>query len=175
VTGDGLRSIGALAAAENRKRLDGPSVTALSPLMLDRDATLYLKAQGLTYRSVPAAGETVIVKRAVNQNSRTENHVIRNEVHPATVMACARLVARLGVRLAGVDIIAHDISKPLDRANGVIGEINTTPGLHHHDLVATPHEGLSPGAMLAEHLLTQDCAWPARDNGSNVQLRVAAG
>lgn len=175
VTGDGLRTIAALVDAENRKRLDSSSVTALSPLMLDRDAKLYLKAQGLTHRSVPAAGETVIVKRAVNQNSRDENHVIRGDVHPATVVACARLTARLGVRLAGVDIIAHDIAKPLSRANGMIGEINTTPGLHHHDLVANPHDGLSPGAVLAEHLLAQDCAWPVKDKGSTVQLRVAAG
>ena len=112
VTGDGRKTIQALVNEENRKRLAGTGFTALSPLELDRDAMLYLAAQKLSPRAVPTPAETVVVKRAVNQNSAAENHVVRTMVHPATVALCARLVTRLGVRLAGVDIIAHDISAP---------------------------------------------------------------
>lgn len=170
VTGDGLRSIRALVDAENRKRLKGAPFTALSPLNLDRDAMLYLAAQGLSPRSVPARDEAVIVKRACNENSRSENHVVRNDVHPATAAACSRLVRQLGVSFAGVDIIARDIARPLTPENGLIGEINTTPGLHHHQLVANPQDGPSVAAIVTEHLFQIS----SRAGGTGTLLHVAA-
>ncbi|MGH6820227.1 MAG: hypothetical protein ACREDU_05125, partial [Methylocella sp.] len=69
VTGDGKRSIRALVRAENQRRLAGQPFTALSPLRLDRDALSYLAAQDLTPRSKLGPGETIVVKRAVNQNT----------------------------------------------------------------------------------------------------------
>jgi cyanophycin synthetase len=33
---------------------------------------------------------------------------------------------------AGIDIITLDPSVPLSESGGVINEVNTTPGLHHH-------------------------------------------
>lgn len=148
IVGDGRHSIKQLVADENRRRLEGRPFVALSPLKLDRDAISYLDAQDLHVRSVPAAGETIVVKRAVNENASDGNHVVRDDVHPVTIETCARLVTNLGVRLAGIDIIARDIAKPLTRTNGMIGEINTTPGLHHHDLTTVPRQGLSIAAEI---------------------------
>lgn len=174
VTGDGRHSIADLVAAENRQRLLLRPVTALSPLRLDRDAWLYLAAQDLLPRSVPAKGETIIVKRAVNENTLTENVVVRNSVHAETIVNCARLVRALGVRFAGIDILARDIARPLTRDNGLIGEVNTTPGLHHHDLVANRQPGPSVAAVLVEHLFTLagQSAW--RETQSLAHLRMAA-
>ncbi len=152
LVGDGRGTIRSLVRAENRKRLNERPLTALSPLRLDRDALNYLAAQGLTPRSRPGAGESIIIKRAVNQNSAADNHAVTHRVHPATVAICAKLVTNLGVRLAGIDILARDIAKPLVRENGLIGEINTTPGLHHHELVAGRSDGHAVAAALLEHL-----------------------
>lgn len=174
LTGDGKRSIARLAAEENRRRLIGQPFTALSPLVIDRDARLYLAAQGLSARSVPAGGEVVVVKRASNQNNASENHVVRHEVHPATAAACARLVTNLGVTLAGIDIIARDIAKPLANGNGLIGEVNTTPGLHHHHLVANPAGGASVGAVLSEYLFARNKI-VSPEAGQAGHLRIAAG
>ena len=173
LTGDGRRSIARLVDDENRRRLSGFPFRALSPLTLDRDARLYLAAQDLNPRSVPQAGETVIVKRAVNENSFAENVVVRDSVHPATLAACARLAAALGVRFAGIDILARDIALPLRRDNGLIGEINTTPGLHHHDLVANPQSGQSVAAILTEHLFMLGGA-AARNSSSPLKNMAAA-
>jgi cyanophycin synthetase len=151
--GDGKRTIRALVNAENHRRLTQRPFTALSPLRLDQDALNYLRAQGLTPQSCPEAGETVIIKRAVNQNGAADNHAVTHLVHPLTAAVCARLVTNLGVRLAGIDILARDISRPLLRENGVIGEINTTPGLHHHSLAAErPEGGSSPRTPLSNPL-----------------------
>ncbi|MGH6908261.1 MAG: hypothetical protein ACREDX_10445, partial [Aestuariivirga sp.] len=130
LVGDGKSSVRALVAAENRRRLSKRPFSALSPLTLDRDARGYLEAQGLTPHHRPGLGETLVLKRAVNQNSACDNHAVTHLVHPATAAACTRLLANFGVRLAGIDILARDIARPLTQENGLIGEINTTPGLH---------------------------------------------
>lgn len=152
VVGDGASTIRTLVRAENTRRLGERPFTALSPLRLDRDALNYLAAQGLTPRSRPGAGETIIVKRAVNQNAARDNHAVTHLVHPITEAACARLATNLGVRFAGIDVLARDIAKPLTRENGLIGEINTTPGLHHHHLVAARSNDRPVAAALLEHL-----------------------
>lgn len=152
IVGDGLRTISALIGAENEDRLKGAPFRALSPIRIDRECSGYLAAQGLSPRSVPMAGESVILKRAVNENASAENHSLMEKVNPATVAACAALAGNLGVRLAGVDIIARNIAHPLDRANGIVGEINTTPGLHHHDLVSEKAPGRSPLATLLQEM-----------------------
>ncbi|MBC8035862.1 MAG: cyanophycin synthetase [Rhizobiales bacterium] len=177
LVGDGKNTIGALVRAENRKRLSQRPFEALSPLWLDRDALNYLAAQGLTPRSRPVAGETIIVKRAVNQNAASDNHAVTHLVYPATVTSCARLVNNLGVRFAGIDILARDIARPLVRENGLIGEINTTPGLHHHDLVAGRCRGQPVAAELLEHLFQTRSGIVITSQQSNhpLQLRKVAG
>ena len=152
IVGDGSKSIAKLVQIENTARLKVRPFTALSPIRIDRECTAYLKAQGLTPQSIPEAGQLVILKRAVNENASAQNHALRAHVHPATINTCARLTQNLGVRLAGIDIIARDISLPLTRTNGYIGEVNTTPGLHHHDLVAVKPGGRSIAADLVEHM-----------------------
>ena len=169
VTGDGHHNIAKLVADENRKRLSALPFSALSPLAIDRDSRLYLAAQHLTPRSVPAMGETIIVKRAVNQNNAAENVVVRDSVHPSTIASGARLCAALGVRFAGIDILARDIALPLTRDNGLIGEVNTTPGLHHHHLVANAEPGLSVAGQVAEHLLSL-----AGEQSTSPRLNMAA-
>ncbi len=173
ITGDGLRSIRALVAEENARRLAGHPFTALSPIRIDREAKAYLAAQGLKPSSVPEKGETVIVKRAINENHRGQNHSLGPAVHPATIAQCAKLAQNLGVRLAGFDIIARDISAPLSPANGLIGEINTTPGLHHHDLVAEPASGPSVGARLIDRMFETAAGTMTIGQAPRPVLRIA--
>ena len=177
VTGDGQRSIATLMRDETGRRLAGAPFTALSPLRLDCDAAGYLAAQGLTGRSVPDAGQTVIVKRAANENSAAENVVVTADVHPTTIATCARLAVNLGVRLAGIDIIARDIAKPLGPGNGLIGEINTTPGLHHHDLTSSPRSEPSVAARIVNHMFETGSGVIASPSAGRPapRLRVAAG
>lgn len=154
LTGDGRRSIAALARAETAARLQARPTIAMSPLHLDRDARAYLKAQELAPRSILGPGQRIVVKRAVNQNSAAENHVVMTTVHPSTVALCSKLAKDLSIRFAGFDIIARDIARPLAPANGLIGEINTTPALHHHELVASPRAPGWVAAQILDHLFS---------------------
>jgi cyanophycin synthetase len=56
------------------------------------------------------------------------------------------------IELLGLDLICSDISIPLGESGGAINEINTTPGLHHHDLVARQTKKYHIGSQILEHL-----------------------
>jgi len=135
IIGDGRSTIRKLVSLENKKRLSGDPVTALSPLKIDRDCQNKLRQLGLRPGSRLKAGQVVALKRAVNENCSLKNYSVRDQVHPQTVQAGERLARDFGVKFAGLDVICKDISKPLETANGTFGEVNTTPGIHHHYLV----------------------------------------
>jgi D-alanine-D-alanine ligase-like ATP-grasp enzyme len=127
VEGDGRSSVGALIAAENERRAKEPGGHLLD-VDVDLDCALTLRDAGLSLRSVPAAGQRVQVKRAVNQNARPENDVLQPVPQHLAALAC-QAAAAVGLRLAGVDLVTSD-----DRT--VVLEVNGTPGLNHHELVA---------------------------------------
>lgn len=155
VTGDGRHSIRSLVRQENLRRLTG-DIVALSPLEIDCDAHNYLAFKGLRAGSIPEAGKTIIVKQAVNENAAEQNHCIKDEVHPHTIALGQRLLADLGVRFAGLDVICQDISCPLTPDNGCINEINTTPGIHHHYLISSPGEGTPVAELVLRHLFENE-------------------
>ena len=149
---DGTSSISALVAAENEKRLSQRPITALSPLMIDQDALRHLGTQGLKPNSTVPAGERIVVKRAVNENADRENHMVTPEVHPEIVAAGATLVTDLGVRFAGLDLIADDISAPLSESGAQFHEVNVGPGIHHHYLVADRAGGTPVATRILQYL-----------------------
>lgn len=150
VTGDGAHTVKQLIERENQRRLAAPPYCSLSPLVIDQDARHWLAERGLSLAARPEAGTRVQVKRAVNENARAQQHGVLDKVHPETAAAGARLARDLGVMFAGVDVHCRDIAKPLDAANGLITEINTTPGIHHHYLVRDPGRA----APVAEQVLS---------------------
>lgn len=152
VIGDGRRSIKQLITAETARRLKQWPASALSPLQIDGDCLNFLAIQGLSIANIPKAGEKIAVKRAVNENAHWQNHCVKDEVHPNTVALGSRVTKNLGVQFAGIDIICADISRPLAETDGRIGEINTTPGLHHHYLVAEPAKATPVAEILLDHM-----------------------
>jgi len=140
VAGDGRSSIAHLCVAETEARLCAEPPTSLHPLELDLDARFHLAALGHRPASVPGKGEAVVVKRVSNQNARADNHVVFDSVHPTIAARGAEMVNYLGLDLAGVDVIAPSVSEPFD-GRVVMNEVNTSPGLHHHVLVADPRLG----------------------------------
>jgi cyanophycin synthetase len=93
----------------------------------------------------------VDVKRVVNQNASRDNESIVGTPHPSTVELGRRIVTSLGLELASVDLLTTHVSRPLAETGGVVNEVNTTPGLHHHYLVANP--GRAPARDVLELLL----------------------
>jgi cyanophycin synthetase len=155
VEGDGVHTLRELIAAENARRLAAPPVTALHPIRLDLECAGALRAQGRSLGSRPARGERVVVKGACNENAARENHGVRDTLHASIAALGRALMAHFDLGLCGIDLIAPKLDVPLESSGGVVGELNTTPGLHHHELVADPQARVDAGPRILEHLLAR--------------------
>ena len=133
VTGDGRNSIFRLVEDVNTdpRRGDHHS-TSLSKFLLDEIAKGVLLEQGLTVDSVPAAGQVVLIRRNANLSTGGSATDVTDLVHPEVAARIIEGVRMVGLDIAGVDVVATDISRPLEQQGGVIVEINAAPGLRMH-------------------------------------------
>ena len=83
--------------------------------------------QGYTADSVPASGAQVLIQR--NGNVAID---VTDLVHPEVVETAALAARIIGLDVAGIDLVAEDISRPLNEQGGAIVEINAGPGLLMH-------------------------------------------
>ncbi len=111
---------------------------------------LELKRQDLEGDSVPAAGRQIVVQR--NGNVAVD---CTDEVHPEVAYIAALAAKVVGLDIAGIDMVALDISKPLQAQGGAIVEVNAGPGLlmHLKPAVGAPRP---VGQAIAEHLFPAD-------------------
>lgn len=131
VTGDGRSTVVELIDSQlNSDPLRGEAEEfPLDAIYLDNNpvASLEVARQGFTPDSIPPAGKEVLIQRSGNVAFD-----VTDLVHPevaATVALAARMV---GLDIAGVDLVAEDISRPLDEQRGAIVEVNAGPGLLMH-------------------------------------------
>ncbi len=150
VVGDGVHTVSELIELQinSDPRRGEEEDFPLDTIRLDEHTTsvLELKRQGLTADSVPEAGRSVLIMRTGNMALD-----VTDEVHPE-VAAQAVLAARVvGLDIAGVDLVAQDISQPLAAQGGAIVEVNAGPGLlmHLKPAVGKPRP---VGQAIANHL-----------------------
>lgn len=155
VQGDGRSSLRELIARENQRRLQADPIAALHPITCDLECKLTLQLQGRKLSTVPPAGLWVQVKTVVNQNASRENHSVRAQVHPDIIALGAELAGKLRIQLAGFDVMTPDISRKLEEVGGVINEVNTKPGLHHHYLISDREQGVPLAERILEFLLSK--------------------
>ena len=141
-------------AAENRKRLRAADGARTWELVAELDTVLTLEEAGMSLATVPAAGESVVVKNVVNANGPENNESVLTEVSDALVADASRAAELLGVRLAGVDLITPDRGQSLAAAGGVVLEVNATPGLHYHYDVSNPEKHVPVLVPILEELLS---------------------
>jgi cyanophycin synthetase len=174
VVGDGRSTIAELVRAENRRRLADAHSSAAGPLVVDLDCRLTLRAAGLSLRSVPAAGQRVLVKAVSNQAGDADNEAVRNLIGPALVRQAAAAAAAVGARLAGVDVITPDPALSLEEAGGVINEVNTTPGIRYHYLVRNADQRLPVAIPILRSILDARERRPAGGVGREPHEPVAS-
>jgi len=155
VKGDAKLNIKQLIEEENKRRLNTNNITALSLIAIDTDCKQTLKKQNLSLKSIPENNEMIKIKTVVNHNNRFENHSVKNQVHPDIIKLGRNISLQYHIELAGLDIITSDITKALSKTGGVINEINTTPGLHHHALVADNTQTTSVGSLVLDYIFSK--------------------
>ncbi|ART50889.1 cyanophycin synthetase [Acidovorax carolinensis] len=119
-------------------------------LATDTKVQLELKRQDLDADSVPATGRQVVVQR--NGNMTVD---CTDDVHPEVAYIAALAAKVVGLDIAGIDMVAQDISRPLHAQGGAIVEVNAGPGLLMH---LKPAEGAPRpvGQAIIEHLFPSE-------------------
>lgn len=137
--GDGKSTVRQLIDTSNAdpRRGDNDS-TSLRVLKLDAEARDVLAEQGLAADAVPEAGARVRLRHQLTPGMEAAFADVTDQVHPETA-ACAERAARaVGLDVAGLDILARDISLPPTQGGMTIVEVNSGPGLKMH---LAPDEG----------------------------------
>ena len=159
VIGNGRSTIAELVAEVNRdpRRSDGHS-TVLSFIKLDPVGLAVLGEQGYTPESVPPLGQTVLIRRNGNLSTGGTATDVTDRVHPEVAARAIDAARMVGLDIAGVDIVALDIGRPLEEQRAAIVEVNAGPGLRMH---IQPSAG--KGRPVGEAIV--DMLFPAGDDG----------
>ncbi|UMR29259.1 cyanophycin synthetase [Massilia sp. MB5] len=111
------------------------------------EVLLDLQRQGLTPDSVPDAGRKVLIQ--LNGNVAND---VTDEVHPSVAEMAALATRVVGLDIAGIDLVAEDISRPLEEQGGAIIEVNASPGLLAHLKPAHGGKVRPVGAAIVDEL-----------------------
>jgi len=129
VIGDGHHDIARLIDeqinSDPRRGEDCSSL--LYTLELDAVTLLLLEQQGYTAQSVPPAGVKVLIRRHGNLDTD-----VTERIHPEVAARAIEAAQVVGLDIAGLDIVAEDISRPLEEQRGAVVEVNAGPGLQVH-------------------------------------------
>jgi cyanophycin synthetase len=150
VTGDGQNTVRALVESQlntdPRRGTDEAFPLDRIDLNQNDNIALDLQRQGLSADAVPAAGRSVLIQRIGNVAIDCTD-----QVHPEVAHIVSLAARVVGLDIAGIDVVAEDISRPLHEQGGAVVEVNAGPGLLMH---LKPAEG-SPrpvGQAICEHL-----------------------
>jgi cyanophycin synthetase len=133
VIGDGRSTIKQLIDEVNKdpRRSDGHA-TVLSFLKLDPVALGVLSEQGFNPDSVPPAGVRVLIRRNGNLSTGGTATDVTDEVHPEVAARAVDAARVVGLDIAGVDVVALDLRRPLEEQRAAVVEVNAGPGLRMH-------------------------------------------
>lgn len=134
VTGDGHSTIRQLVDVANAdpRRGDG-HMNVLTKIRLDDAAVKELGHQSLDFDAVPGAGRVVRLRGNANLSTGGTAQDVTSDVHPDTAWACVRAARKIGLDVAGIDLVCGDIARPLADQGGAIIEVNAAPGIRMHE------------------------------------------
>jgi cyanophycin synthetase len=159
VIGDGQHTIAQLVDIVNTDPRRGEHhATVLSKIKLDAIALAVLSEQGFTPESVPQSGTMVLIRRNANLSTGGTAIDVTEYVHPEVAAKAIDAAKIIGLDVAGIDIIAQDISRPLEEQGAIIVEVNAAPGLRMH---LEPSAGIS--RPVGEAIIGM--LYPEGDNG----------
>ena len=138
VIGDGIHTIAELIEETNRNPLRGDGhESPLTKIHVDGMLLAVLTRGGLTLESIPDEGVCVSLRDSANLSTGGAAEDVTELVHPEISAMCERAARIVGLDICGIDLIAADISQPLNPGGGIV-EVNASPGLRMH---LAPSEG----------------------------------
>jgi cyanophycin synthetase len=129
VKGDGVSSVQALVEAANREQLKRPTWSRLKPWVLDEVAMGCLNKAGLTPDSVLPEGQLAALRPFTSNDWGGSADEVTQTIHPDNVRLAIDAAKTLGLRVAGVDLISTDITRPWHENGAILNEVNFKPYL----------------------------------------------
>ena len=148
ITGDGKHTVLELIQIQinSDPRRGTTEECPLNPVRIDSAVELELARQKLTGDSIPGVDQKVLI-----QSNGNVAFDVTDLVHPEVAHQVALAARVVGLEIAGIDLVAQDISKPLEAQNAAIVEVNAGPGLLMH-LKPASGKPQPVGEEIANHL-----------------------
>ncbi|WP_324752006.1 cyanophycin synthetase [Roseovarius sp. Pro17] len=159
VTGDGTHTIQQLIDAENKDPRRGVGhENLLTQIHVDVQTHRMLEQAGYTLDTILPTGETAFLKSTANISTGGTATDLTDEVHPEVKFTMERIARLIGLDVIGIDLLAENLSLPLDQQSAGVVEVNAGPGFRMH--MAPTHGSPRP---VGEHVLNMLFPDPADD------------
>lgn len=133
VVGDGKATIQQLIDKVNEDPRRGYGhEKVLTMISVDSITENILQDNDYTLETVLPEGEKLKLKDTANLSTGGTATDVTDIVHPFNVFMAERISKIIGLDICGIDIMAHDISIPLNESDGAILEVNAGPGFRMH-------------------------------------------
>ncbi len=140
VVGDGKSTIEHLIEKENKDPRRGYGhENVLTEISIDRETTEQLAKVNYTLDTILKKDEKCYLKGTANLSTGGTSTDITDIVHPHNIFICERISRVIGLDICGIDIMASNLSEPLEITGGVVLEVNAAPGFRMH---LAPAQGL---------------------------------
>lgn len=129
VTGDGENNVSVLIDHKNYLRSKNPNLSN-SKLKKGAAAKFQLNRQGMTFESVPKAGEVITLSPVFSISQGADSRSVIDSIHSSVLAAAVKATSGVeGLHEAGVDLILEDYTKPIDGQQACVCEVNTSPAI----------------------------------------------
>jgi cyanophycin synthetase len=140
VIGNGASTIRELITEENKNPRRGYGhENVLTEISIDRETTEQLAKKGYTLETILDKAEHCYLKGTANLSTGGTSTDVTDIVHPDNIFVFERISRIIGLDLCGIDIMATNLSEPLETTGGVVLEVNAAPGFRMH---LSPAQGL---------------------------------
>lgn len=140
VTGDGASTIQQLIDAENKDPRRGYGhENVLTEISIDKETQDQLSKKNYTLDTVLKKGELCYLKGTANLSTGGTSTDVTDIMHPHNIFICERISRVIGLDICGIDIMAENLTEPLEATGGVVLEVNAAPGFRMH---LAPAKGL---------------------------------
>lgn len=133
VIGNGKSTIQQLIDKENEDPRRGYGhENVLTEITVDKETLDQLTKYNYSLETVLKKDEKCYLKGTANLSTGGTSTDVTDIVHPTNIFYCERISRVIGLDICGIDIMATNLSEPLDTTGGVVLEVNAAPGFRMH-------------------------------------------
>jgi cyanophycin synthetase len=133
IIGNGTSTIQELIDIENQDPRRGYGhENVLTEISVDKETMDHLAKYNYTLQTILPKDEKCYLKGTANLSTGGTSTDVTDIVHPHNIFICERISRVIGLDICGIDIMASNLSEPLEMSGGVVLEVNAAPGFRMH-------------------------------------------